>query len=122
MFTYFTIDDLSEYMGIDIKELPSNADSLMKRASELISLAIKRNYKPDSEAHKTAAKLAACAQCEYWIENGIKPSSNGNISSYSLGELSVSLADSRKLSTSTLCDMAISYLNGEYLLYKGMRC
>ena len=46
-----SIDDLAEYMGKPVEELPNNTEVLIKRASEIINMAIKRNYNPNNEAH-----------------------------------------------------------------------
>lgn len=115
-----SVDDLAEYMGKPIEELPKNTDILIKRASELINMAIKRNYNPENEAHVEAVKLACCSQCQNWIDNEISPVSERNISSYSLGELSITYSDVDKVSNN-LNTMTIRYLNSQYLLYKGMR-
>lgn len=115
-----SIDDLAEYMGKPVEELPNNTEVLIKRASEIINMAIKRNYNPNNEAHVEAARLACCSQCQSWIENEISPVSERNVSSYSLGELSITYADVGKVSNS-LNSMATHYLNSQYLLYKGLR-
>lgn len=115
-----SIDDLAEYMGKPVEELPNNTEVLIKRASEIINMAIKRNYNPNNEAHVEAARLACCSQCQSWIDNEISPVSERNVSSYSLGELSITYADVGKVSNN-LNSMATRYLNSQYLLYKGMR-
>lgn len=115
-----SIDDLAEYMGKPVEELPNNTEVLIKRASEIINVAIKRNYNPNNEAHVEAARLACCSQCQSWIDNEISPVSERNVSSYSLGELSITYADVGKVSNS-LNSMATRYLNSQYLLYKGLR-
>ena len=115
-----SIDDLAEYMGKPVEELPNNTEVLIKRASEIINMAIKRNYDPNNEAHVEAARLACCSQCQSWIDNEISPVSERNVSSYSLGELSITYADVGKVSNN-LNSMATRYLNSQYLLYKGMR-
>lgn len=121
MFTeYATLDDLAEYMGVKKEELPGGTNIMLRRASELVGIAMRNNYKPEYESHVEAAKLATCSQCQNWIETNVSPVSNGNVSSYSLGELSVTYSDVDKFSNK-LCTTAIRYLNAKYLLYKGMR-
>lgn len=115
-----SIDDLAEYMGKPVEELPNNTEVLIKRASEIINMAIKRNFNPNNEEHVEAARLACCSQCQSWIENEISPVSERNVSSYSLGELSITYADVGKVSNN-LNSIATRYLNSQYLLYKGMR-
>ena len=117
---YATTADLAEYMGKNVEELPSGAEILIKRASELVCIAMRNNYNPNNEEHVEAAKLSVCAQCQDWIEREVSAVANGNIASFSLGELSITYSDvdkyANKLSTS-----AIRYLNYKHLLFKGMR-
>ena len=121
MFLEFAeLDDLASYMGKDKSELPGGTAIMLKRASELVGIAMRNNYNHNYESHREAAKLAVCSQCQSWIENEIGPVVDKNISSYSLGELSVTYSDVDKLS-SKLCSTAVRYLNHKCLLYKGMR-
>lgn len=117
---YATPADVAEYMGKSVDEMPEGIQILVKRANEVIQIAMRGNYNPENSEHVEAAKLAACAQCQNWIETEISPVSENNIQSYSLGELSITYADvdkcSGKLSTS-----AARYLNYKHLLFKGMR-
>lgn len=117
---YATLADLAEYMGIKEEELPKGTNIMLRRASELIGIAMRSNYNPKYETHVEAAKLATCSQCQNWIETNMSPVSNGNISSYSLGELSITYSDVDKCSNK-LCSTSTRYLNSKHLLYKGMR-
>lgn len=117
---YATPQDVADYMGKQLEDLPKNLDILVKRASELVQIAMRQNYNPDEEEHVEAAKLAVCSQCQNWIETEISPVSNNNIASYSLGELSITYSDVDKYSNK-LCLTATRYLNYKHLLYKGMR-
>ena len=121
MFVEFAqANDLAEYMGVKAEDLPKGVDIMLKRANELIGMAMRGNYNAKYESHVEAAKLATCAQCQNWIENEIKPVSDSVVSSYSLGELSVTYSDVDRLSN-RLCTTAVRYLNHKHLLYKGMR-
>lgn len=115
-----TPDDLASYMGKEVSELPDGIAIVLKRASEVVQVAMRDNYNPNYESHVEAAKLAVCAQAQFWLENDLNPVSSGEISSYSLGELSVTYSDAAKL-TNKLCATAFRYLNYKHLLYKGMR-
>lgn len=120
MFTcLITLDDLALYMGKTVSDLPKGTDALIKRASENVLMAIKNNYDPLNSEHLEAAKLATCAQSQFWIESELSAVSNGNISSYSLGELSITYSDVDKL-TNKLCLLSVRYLNYKHLLYKGV--
>ena len=116
---YATKSDLASYMGISEESLPLNSEILIKRASELICIAMRSNYNSNDENHVEAAKLATCSQCQNWIENELNGVSTNPVSSYSLGELSVTYSDVDKLSNS-LCTSSVKYLNHLHLLYKGM--
>lgn len=116
---YATEIDLAEYMGIGDSGLPSNSKIMIRRASEIINMAMRNNYNPNYSSHVEAAKLATCAQCQYWLDNNLNPVSSGGISSYSLGELSITYSDVDKL-PDKLCATAARYLNKYCLLYKGM--
>lgn len=117
---YATKSDLAEYMGKKEEELPQGIEILLKRANELVQMSMRNNYNPDNDEHKEAAKLAVCAQCQSWVETGVNGVSNNNVSSYSLGELSITYSDVDKYSNK-LCITAVRYLSYKHLLYKGMR-
>ena len=120
MFTcYISKEELADYLGKTIDELPENSMTLMQRASELIAIASRKAFKPHNERHVEAIKLATCAQCQQWIENDINPVADNVVSTYRLGELSVTY-DKGNSSPNKLCTMAIQYLNSCHLLYKGM--
>ena len=117
---YATKADLAEYMGKKEEELPANVEILIKRASEMVQIAMRNNYHPDNEEHVEAAKLAVCSQCQDWIEREVSAVSNENISSFSLGEFSITYSDVDKFSNK-LCATSIRYLNYKHLVYRGMR-
>ena len=116
---YATKSDLATYMGKVEDDLPKGVDILIKRASELVCIAMRGNYNPNNEEHVEAAKLAVCAQCQDWIEREVSAVANNNIASFSLGELSITYSDVDKYSNK-LSTTSIRYLNHKHLLYKGM--
>lgn len=117
---FITSADLAGYMGQKEEELPKNIEILIKRGSELVSIAMRNNYNPNNPGHVEAAKLATCAQCQDWIEREVSAVSNNNMSSFSLGELSITYSDVDKYANK-LCSTSVRYLNHRHLLYKGMR-
>lgn len=117
---YATKSDLAIYMGKKEDELPTGVDILIKRASELVCIAMRGNYNPKNEEHVEAAKLAVCSQCQDWIEREVSAVANNNIESFSLGELSITYSDVDKYSNK-LSATSMRYLNHKHLLYKGMR-
>lgn len=117
---YATPQDVADYMGKELKDMPAGLEILIKRSSEMVQIAMRNNYNPDNEKHVEAAKYATCCQCQHWIETEVSPVSNNNVASYNLGELSVTYSDVDKYSNK-LCLSAARYLNYQHLLYKGMR-
>lgn len=117
---YATKSDLATYMGKKEDELPSGSEILIKRASELVCIAMRNNYDSSNAEHVEAAKLSVCAQCQDWIEREVSAVANNNVASFSLGELSITYSDVDKYSNK-LCATAVRYLNYKHLLYKGMR-
>lgn len=116
---YATQGDLAEYMGKKEEEMPQGVEILLKRANELVCIAMRNNYNSKNDEHVEAAKLAVCAQCQDWIEREVSAVANGNIASFSLGELSITYSDVDKYSNK-LSNVAVRYLNHKHLLYKGM--
>lgn len=122
---YATKADLAKYLGISENDLPSEADTYISRASEMVCIAMRNNYNPNNAEHVEAAKLATCAQCKEWVDRGSTTVIDNNIASYTLGELSVTYANNSNENstpkTNALSYDAIRYLNHKHLLYRGMR-
>ena len=123
---YATKADLAKYLGVNESDLPSEAETYISRASEMVCIAMRNNYNPNNAEHVEAAKLATCAQCKEWVDRGTTTVMDNNIASYTLGELSVTYAtnnsnDDTKVNTNALSYDAIRYLNYKHLLYRGMR-
>jgi hypothetical protein len=119
--TYATAQDLADYLGKQIGELPEDVQRLINRASELVKQSTMDNLKkyitiPDNVVE--ALKLATCAQIEYWLEMGESTSIVGNVENYSSGGLSVKLAN---VDTGQLCKRSINFLNRQGLLFRGIR-
>lgn len=118
-----TPEDLVNYGSFDnASELPENSRKLIQFASDMVMCLIKNNYNPSSEAHVLAVKKAICSQVSYWVESGTNPLDQSNVSSYSLGELSVTSGQPSPTGIKpVLCRMSMIYLNDCYLLYRGLR-
>ena len=63
---YATVEELSEYTGIDEADLPDDAERMLDRASELIDRYTLGRIDTDREKHEEIAKAATCAQVEWW--------------------------------------------------------
>lgn len=121
---YATKADLAEYLGISEDDLPSEANTYIKRASEMVCIAMRKNFNKNNTQHLEMAKLAVCAQCKEWVDRGSMTVTDGNIASYSIGEISVTYATNNNNSdisskSNVLNSDAKRYLNYKHLLYKG---
>lgn len=122
---YASLDDLKEYMGKSTfeSETSENIKQMLLRANEIIEIATVKNYVSSDALHVSMTKKAACAQTQYWIENGQSPLSDAPISSYSLGDMSMTMASSQGQGRPgiSLCSMSLYYLRSARLLYRGLR-
>lgn len=116
--------DLVSYGNFkDEENIPEGYEKQVLFATDIVMNLIRGNYNPLSDSHVLAVKKAICCQVSYWFETGKSPVNPSDVASYSLGELSVSADSSQGNSSgkSMLCDLSLMYLNGEHLLYRGMR-
>ena len=119
-----TRSDLVQYGNfVDESSVPADYERKVRFAGDIVMNLVRNNYNPSSDAHVLAVKKAICCQVSYWFETGKSPVDSSDISSYSLGELSVSTDASQGNSSgkSLLCDLSLMYLRSEYLLYRGMK-
>lgn len=120
-----TKGDLVEYGNFkDEASIPEGHEKLVAFASDIVMYAVRNNYNPSSDSHVLAVKKAICSQVLYWIETGTNPVNDTNASSFTLGEISMSMSTPQGTengSSPTLCPLALMYLKGEYLLYRGMK-
>lgn len=100
-------------------EVPDNLLFLLDRANELVSFAI-TSYDKLNPLHEESAKKAVCCQVHYWAETQTSPFDIGPVSSFSLGDLSMSSSETPQRSPVSLCDMAVQYLRAAGLIYKGL--
>lgn len=68
--SYATEEQLAEYLGKDVEDLPDEAERLLDRASEMIDYYTLKKVDIEKELHEQAAKKATVAQVEWWIELG----------------------------------------------------
>ena len=103
--------------------IPENGEKLIMFASDLVMNMVRNNYNPNNDAHVLAVTKAICSQVSYWVESGTSPMGHSDVSSYSLGEISVSIDKQAggQNGGAALCQMSTAYLNSEYLLYRGLK-
>lgn len=119
---YATTDDLEAYLIVET--LPAGSARLLARANELIHQAMLNNYISTNTDHVNAAKLAACAQVEYWQNVGETALSIGGLSSFSIGSTSMNFGQNSgnvQTSPNSLSPRSKAYLNEQGLLYKGLK-
>lgn len=119
---YATTTDLAEYLGVTVGELPSDAERLLDRASELVEHAMFNNYDSSITEHVEAAKKATCAQVEFWNNIGEGTAIVGrNIEGYKSGDLSMSFGKGSNSSVDKLSSRATLHLGRHGLLYRGVK-
>lgn len=117
-------EDLVKYGTFTSQEsLPENSEKLIMFASDLVMSMVRSSYNPENGAHVLAVTKAICCQVSYWVESGTSPIGQSDVTSYTLGELSVSIDNQAggQAGGTALCQMSKAYLNSQYLLYRGFR-
>lgn len=117
---YANREDIVNYLGLkDDTTLPEDIERQIKRASELIYCMTYGNIKTFNERHLEAARIATCAQVEYWLKIGEDTDITGQtLTNFSLDDLSMNFGNSSN--KSVLAPRARQYLNAEGLLYRGI--
>ena len=118
---YATEQDLADYLGVDIQDLPADAERLLERASEDIDYYTLERIDAENAEHLDAAKKAVCAQVEMWIEVGEETDIRGALASFSIGRWSATYASgSNGGGPPKLAPRARRYLLVAGLLYRGV--
>jgi len=123
--TYATNADLATYLGVVVGDLPSDSQRLLNRANELVKQITLSNIDETNENHMEAAKLAVCAQVEYWQSMGETTALSGDVKSFSIGNFSVDYGggggSGSSSNTNQVASRTRNYLNQQGLLYRGVR-
>jgi len=114
---YATLEDLAEYLGVDPEALPDDADRLLIRASEIVDEAAMQRIDLRTETHAQAAKLATCAQVEFWQTVGEEREARGPIRAYTAGRVQIQYETGA--APAYLAPRARRYLLMAGLLYRG---
>jgi len=118
---YATLSDLAEYLGVQESELDDDSQRLIFCASMLIDMYTLGRIDPNNGRHMNAAKLATCAQVEFWQATGDPLGVLSMFGSLSLGSFSASLGSTQNsLSNMPLAPRAYQALFMEGLLYTGV--
>ena len=118
---YATLADLASYLGVQEFELDDNSQRLLDCASMLIDMYTLGKVDANNPNHMEAAKLATCAQVEFWQATGDPLGVLSMFGSLSLGSFSASLGSTQNSpSNLPLAPRAYQALFIEGLLYTGV--
>lgn len=118
---YATDEQVSEYAGIALADLPADINRMIDRAGELIDETTLGRIDATNEDHLAAAKQAVCFQCEYWINAGESVDVTGPLQGYQIGSVQVQYgAGDNRVAAGTLAPRAIRHLFLAGLLYRGV--
>lgn len=118
---YATLSDLASYLGVQEFELDDNSQRLLDCASMLIDMYTLGKINVNNYLHMEAAKLATCAQVEFWQATGDPLGVLSMFGSLSLGSFSASLGNTQNSpSNLPLAPRAYQALFMEGLLYTGV--
>lgn len=119
---YATLTDLAQYLNVQESELEDDSERLLDFASTLIDKYTLGKIDPSNSNHAEAAKIAVCAQVEYWQETGDSIGELEKYDSMSLGSFSISLSKNYPTSIQhqTIAPRAYQVLFMEGLLYCGV--
>ena len=117
--SFATTTQLAAYLGVAVNQLPTNAVTLLQRASEIVAQVTMGRINTLNADHMEAAQLATCAQVEYWISLDESVSKMGGIKSISIGSFSIDFGDF-DTTARQFAPRARNYLNQQGLLYRGV--
>ena len=114
--SYATPDDLRLYLAIPLLDLPSDAQRLLDRASELVEYAIM-----SKSGDEETLKLATCAQVENWMQMSESNAIAGGYNSLEIGSFAVEFSGNGTSGGMQLAPRTRMYLNKDRLMYRGVR-
>ena len=89
---YATTSDLADYLGIALSALPADAERMLERASADVDYWTRGRIDTDNAAHTAAAKIAACAQVEMFMELGEAAAIGSAVTQRTVGRVSETYA------------------------------
>lgn len=118
---YATLSDLAQYLNVQEFDLDDGSERLLDFASTLIDKYTLGRIDPNNERHMKVAKMATCAQVEFWQATGDPMGVLETYSSLSLGSFSASRNNTSPLAPNMpLAPRAYQVLFMEGLLYRGV--
>jgi len=116
---YADAADVAEYMSVEVAALPADINRLLARASELVDYLTFSNLDVTLDAHETAARLATCAQVEFWIQVGENTDVGREIRSYTKSKVSI-VFGGHPWTEKSISPRTRRYLFDAGLLYRGV--
>ena len=118
---YADLNNLAEYLAVDVSTLTANDTRLLARASRLIYSETGSRYSLTSQPSTDTAVCdalseATCAQVEYWRINGEGLDTSPAVTQYSIGKVSETFSGGQR---QRLAPRATDALYSEGLLSAG---
>lgn len=119
---YATTQQLADYLGVELVDLPADASRLLDRASEDIDFQTLNRasdkFADGGAVYVAAIQKATCAQVEYWITDGESVSIGPALKSYRMSKYAAEYADAG--GPPRLAPRARQFLLLTGLLYRGV--
>lgn len=117
---YATTSQLATYLGVPVSSLPSNASTLLDRASDVIEYYTLGRIDVTDTEQATVAQKATCQQVEYVITFGETDSTDSKYKSIGIGSFTATF-DETGGQMMTLSPRARRTLYIAGMLYRGVR-
>lgn len=120
-YSYATLQDLADYLAVDVSTLTAVEQRLLYRASESVYAATNGRYSYDhaysqTEPYPSLAR-AVCAQVEYWRTNGEYPDTEVPRKQQAFGSVQITFGGN---GPQRLAPRAIDALQSAGALYAGV--
>ena len=117
---YASAADYASYMAVDPSSLSSDISRMLMRASELVDEYTLGNVVLTNPKHVHGARMATCAQVEYWLTRGEDRDIDGPVEEYAADSVRMTYGSGRdRVSPTYLCPRAARFLRRAGLLYRG---
>jgi hypothetical protein len=117
---YASILDYANFEAVDVSTLSADLSRLLLRASESIDDYTMGRINRNNPNHAHAARMATCAQVEFWYEVGEDRDIAGPVEEYESSKVRMGYGRGReRIAPSYICPRAARYLRRAGLLYRG---
>lgn len=120
--SYAELQDLADYLGVEVGTLTDTDQRYLYRASELVYALTRGQYSYDNRLSADepypSILLAVCAQVEYWRANGEGVETDIPTTGYTIGRVSMQYAGGNR--SQRLAPRAMDALAAGGALYTGV--